>query len=172
VEVTTPRARPYGIKVDVANRPWIALLGTNRLATVDPETMVLTEIELPDAGARPRRLEIDRKGAVWYVDYAGGMLGRYTPADGAFRQWPLPSGPDSRPYGTALDDRGVLWIAETGRLPNRLVGFDTAQQIFVSASPVSSGGSVRHMYFDNETKAVWFGVDSGFIVRARRAERK
>lgn len=36
--VPTPRARPYGVRVDSSDRPWIALFGTNELMTVDPET--------------------------------------------------------------------------------------------------------------------------------------
>src|SRR5690606_25288577 len=47
IEVPTPGARPYGIVVDDKGTPWIVLFGTNKLATVDPATMALTEIPLP-----------------------------------------------------------------------------------------------------------------------------
>jgi virginiamycin B lyase len=168
VMLETPQSRPYGIKTDSHNRPWVALLGTNRLATVDPQNFALDEIELPVASMRPRRLEIDRDDAIWYVDYASGYLGRYDPGTRNNRYWRMPGGKHSRPYGTALDDSGILWIAETGDYPNRLIGFDTARQEFISASPVASGGSIRHMYSDDQADAIWFGVDSGFIARARR----
>ena len=39
--------RPYGIVVDADNRAWFCQFGTNRLATVDPETLELEEFELP-----------------------------------------------------------------------------------------------------------------------------
>ncbi len=90
IPVLTPRARPYGIKHTPDNRPWIVLLGTNKLATVDPDTLALEEVALPRSGARPRRLEITADGAIWYVDYAQGFLGRYQPADGTFQEWPPP----------------------------------------------------------------------------------
>ena len=41
ISVPTPRARPCGIIMDRnMERPWIALFGTHKLATVDPETKV------------------------------------------------------------------------------------------------------------------------------------
>ncbi len=47
-------SRPYGIKMDSKNHPWIALFNTNQIATVDPETMELTAFALPDERTRPR----------------------------------------------------------------------------------------------------------------------
>jgi len=168
VMVPSPGARPYGIKIDSRNRPWIVLLGTNRLATVDPVSFALREIPLPEADMRPRRLEIDRSDIIWFVDYAGGRLGRYDPAAQSFAYWQMPGGTDSRPYGTALDAGGILWIGETGPYPNRLIGFDTARDVFISADEVPGGGAVRHMYYDAGADAFWFGLDSGFIDRGRR----
>ena len=167
VSLATQQARPYGIKVGPDNQPWAVLLGTNRLATVDPRSFALREIELPDDTMRPRRLEFGADGTVWYVDYAGGRLGSYDPGTGDFQSWLMPGGEDSRPYGTALDDNGILWIAETGPYPNRLIGFDTGRQLFVSASEVPSGGAIRHMYYDGDADDFWFGVDSGYIGRGK-----
>jgi virginiamycin B lyase len=164
VEVPTPGARPYGIVVDGANRPWIVLFGSHKLATVDPATLKLTEIPLPREDARPRRLALTSDGAVWYVDYNEGMLGRYSPADGSFREWPLPDGAKSRPYGMAVDDRDRLWIAESGTNPNRLVGFDAAKGQFLPGADVDAG-TIRHMYFHPQTRAIWFGTDTNFLAR-------
>ena len=170
IPVPTPGARPYGIKIAENNRPWIVLFGTNKLATVDPATMQLSEVSLPRAEARPRRMEITDDGNVWYVDYAGGYLGRYNPESSTFDEWLLPGGADARPYGTALDHLGRLWIAETGTVPNRLVGFDPETETFLSETEVPSGGSVRHMYFHPPTRDIWFGVDTGYLARAKVGE--
>jgi virginiamycin B lyase len=168
VRVPTPRARPYGIKVDRTGRPWVVLFGTNKLATVDPETFTLTEYPLPRAETRPRRLEITSDGAVWYADYAAGMLGRFDPRTQKIEEWPLPGGPASRPYATALDDRERLWIVETGSQPNRFVGFDTRTRQFLPGAAVpSGGGTVRHMVFDARTGAIWFGTDANTIGKAQ-----
>ena len=163
-KVPTPSARPYGIVMAPDDRPWIVLFGTNKLATVDPASMTLTEIELPDSESRPRRLEITSDGIVWYGDYSRGMLGRYAPGDGSFREWPLPGGARSWPYGMALDDRDRIWIAETGLAPNRVVAFDPAAGKFFFDEPVpSGGGTLRHMVFDAKSRTVWFGADTNTI---------
>ncbi|MDX1481273.1 MAG: lyase, partial [Woeseiaceae bacterium] len=57
IEAASARSRPYGIKIAPDGSVWVDLFGTNKLAHVDPETLELTEIELPRESARPRRLE-------------------------------------------------------------------------------------------------------------------
>jgi virginiamycin B lyase len=94
------------------------LFGSNKLAHIDPETLEHDEIELPRAGARPRRLEVLADGRVWYVDYADGMLGVYDPESGGFTEWRMPQGKGARPYGMAADASGNLWMVATGVQPN------------------------------------------------------
>lgn len=164
-DVATPGARPYGLLVDGDDTPWIALFGTNRLATVRDGEVV--EIELPRPESRPRRLALPGDGGVWYVDYEGGYLGRYDIVSGEVREWRTPGERRSRPYALSSDDRGRLWFVETGMMPNRLIGFDPRAEHF--SDPVgigSGGGTVRHMVYDAATDAVWFGTDANTIGRA------
>lgn len=167
VAVPTPRARPYGIRIAADGTPWIVLLGTNKLASVEPATLRLTEHEIPAPDARPRRLEITADGRIWYSDYARGVLGVYDPADDSFGEFALPSGARSKPYGTAADRHGRVWVVETGVLPNLFVGFDTTAEQVVSVTPIpSQGGTVRHMDYHRPTDTVWFGTDTQTIGRA------
>jgi virginiamycin B lyase len=160
--------RPYGIVIDAGNRPWIAEFGTNKIATVDPETMELREYDLPQEESRPRRLEITSDGMVWYVDYSLGQLGRLDPATGAVQEWASPGGARARAYGMAVDDEDRLWYVESGPDPNRFVGFDPATREFFSVTEIESGGgTVRHMYFHQPTRTVWFGTDANTIGRAQ-----
>lgn len=159
-------SRPYGIKVDSDDRPWIALLNTNAIATVDPETYELRTYELPE-GTRPRRLVIDSEDRIWYVDYAQGELGMLDPGTGAVREWESPGGPESRPYGMAIDAADRIWFVETNGDPNFFVGFDPDTEEFFSRTPIGSGGgTVRHMYYDADTNSIWFGADTNTIGRA------
>ncbi len=168
VKVQTEDARPYGIAVDANDRPWVVLFGSFKLATVDPTSMVLGEIELPRKDARPRRLVITTDNSIWYVDYAEGFLGRYDQNTGNFKEWSLPGGKRARPYGMAVDDNDNLWFVETGLYPNRFVGFNTISKEFFSITDIPSGGeSVRHMYFHQPTNEIWFGEDTNYIARAR-----
>jgi len=172
IEVPTPRARPYGIKIGPDGTVWVALLGTNKLAAVDPETLALTEHTLPADDARPRRLEVTERGDVWYADYRRGTAGRFEPETGAVHELPLPAGSDSYPYGTALDSAGTFWVVQTGSRPNRMIGIDTETEEIVSITPIPSGGGVvRHMHHFAPEGEVWFGADTGTIGRAAVAER-
>lgn len=158
--------RPYGIKIDADNEPWIALFGTNLIGHVDPDTFELTTYELPE-GTRPRRLGLTSDGLVWYVDYAQGNLGRLDPSTGEVTHWPMPGGPESRPYGMAVDDADRIWFVETGLQPNRFVGFEPDTEEFFSTVEIESGGgTIRHMFFDEEENTVWFGTDANTVGRA------
>ena len=123
IPVLTPRARPTASSTPPDNRPWIVLLGTNKLATVDPDTLALEEVALPRSGARPRRLEITADGAIWYVDYAQGVPGSLparrqdlpgVAAAGRRRLETLRHRP--RSPGSHLDRRDRLPAQRSGRL--------------------------------------------------------
>ncbi len=173
VEMPVTRSRPYGIKMDSKGNPWVVLFGTNKLATVDPKTMELTTFDLERKSARPRRLEITSDDMIWYGDYAQGFLGRFNPETGAIREWPLPEGTSARPYGMASDSEDRIWLVDGGISPNQFIGFDSRTGEFIGSTSIpSGGGTVRHMYFQKEANAVWFGTDTNYIGRALLPERK
>ena len=160
-------SRPYGIAPAPDGSLWIALFGTNRIASVDLAAFELHEHELPWPDARPRRIGVTSDGAVWYVDYARGSVGRLSPSTGEIVEWSAPAGHESRPYAMAIDDRDRIWFVETGPEPNRLVGFDPAAGEFFSSTPIpSGGGTVRHMVYHAPTATLWFGTDANTIGRA------
>jgi virginiamycin B lyase len=154
--------------MDSNNVPWIVEFGSHKLATIDPETLVLREIALPREEARPRRMEIDSNDAIWYVDYANGMIGRYDQSTAQFQEWETPGGANSRPYGTAMDDQDRLWFVESGLQPNQFIGFDPSTDDFFSITPIESGGgTVRHMYYYAPAQEIWFGTDTNTIGRTK-----
>jgi virginiamycin B lyase len=167
-KVQTDNALPYGIVVDRQDRPWFVEFGSNKLATIDPATLAVKEYPLPNANTRARRLEVTSDGAIWYGDYSRGMLGRFDPKSGAVREWAMPSGARSLPYAMAVDERDRLWLVETGVQPNRLVGFDTKTEKWISETPIEKSGArtVRHMIYHQPTKTLWFGTDANTIGRA------
>lgn len=166
VRIPTPRSRPYGIVIDGNNRPWFDLFGTNKIGTIDPKTMEPREYPLPDPKSRPRRIAVTDDGMVWYGDYTGGTIGRLDPKTGAIKEWPNPGGKASLPYAMTSDDRGRLWMVETGLQPNRLIGFDSKTEKFLDPIAIpSGGGSVRYMVFDPKARLIWFGTDANTIGR-------
>lgn len=166
VTVPIEKARPYGIKLDSTGRPWVALLGTNAIATVDPETMTLEVIHTPREASRLRRLAITSNDDIYYTDYSEGWLGRFRPATGEFMEWKNPS-EESGPYAITVDANDRVWQVETWPEANNFVGFDPATEEFFSQTPVPSGaGAVRHMVFDPATNSIWFGTDTNNLGQA------
>jgi virginiamycin B lyase len=143
-EVPTPKAVPYGIVVSSAGVPYFCEFGTNKLASVDPKTMEITEYTLP-AGAHPRRLAITKDDVIYYTDYARGYLGRFDTRTGKQEEWASPGGPASKPYGVAITPDGSVWYSESGVQPNTLVRFDPGTQAFAREEIPSGGGVVRNM---------------------------
>jgi virginiamycin B lyase len=164
-------SRPYGIAVDSKGRPWFDLFGTNKLGTIDPKSGEFRAYTLPNDRARPRRIAITGDDVVWYGDYTRGFLGRLDPRSGKVDEWALPSGGMSLPYAMTSDDRGRVWLAETGPQPNRLVAFDPSQKKFTETVtiPSNSANTIRHMTFDKATRQIWFGGDANMIGRVQVA---
>ena len=75
--------------------------------------MELREFVLP-AGAIARRLAIAGDDMIWFVNYSQGRLGRLNPQTGEIKEWPSPSGPESRPYGIEIID-DIVWYNESGK---------------------------------------------------------
>lgn len=167
IPVPVERARPYGIRMAPdRERPWISFMGTNHIATVDPATYELEMIELPRETIITRRLDVTTDGNVWYGDYSSGYIGRYVPSTGEVTEWEMPDGDSSRPYAVLKDHRDRVWFSASGLEPNKMVAFDTRTEQFVASQEIPTArGSIRHMDFDERTNALWFGTDTGHIVR-------
>ena len=164
-------SRPYGILIDSKGRPWFDLFGTNKIGTIDPKSGEFHAYTLPNDRARPRRIAITPDDVIWYGDYTRGYLGRLDPKSGKVDEWALPSGGMSMPYAMTSDDRGRVWLAETGPQPNRLVAFDPSQRKFTETIPIpaNSANTIRHMTFDKSTRQIWFGGDANMIGRVKVA---
>jgi virginiamycin B lyase len=145
-KVPTPHAVPYGIVILPNNTPLFCEFGSNKLASVDSNTMQIHEYTLPEASARPRRIALAPDGTVFYTDYARGYLGHFDPARGALiKEWPSPGGSGSEPYGIAVTKNGEVWYSESGVKPNTLVKFDPKLENFSTRTIPSGGGTVRNM---------------------------
>lgn len=141
------RTDPYGIVVNSKGVPYFANWRSNRLGSVDPQTMKITEHVISFEDARPRRIAVTPDDMIWYGDDARGILGRFDPKTGQFKEYQSPSGPTSRPYGmTAVGD--IVWYSETGVSPNTLVRFDPKTEKFQSWETPSGGGTIRFMVHD------------------------
>lgn len=167
IPIPTKNAEPFGIATGAGDELWVAAAGTNLLFRIDTEAMSITEFGIPQEGARPRRIGVTSDNRVWYADYARGRLGRFDPVRGEFAEWTMPGGDNSQPFGMAVDRNDRIWIVETGSIPNRLIGFDTATGSFLAETDIpSSAESVSHLYYHEPAGEVWFGTQTNYIGRA------
>jgi virginiamycin B lyase len=166
-----PGSRPYGIWLDSQDRPWFDLFGTNKIGMIDSKSGEFKEYPLPNERARPRRIVVTSDDQVWYGDYTRGTLGKLDPKTGAVEEWPMPAGASSLPYAMTLDDRGYVWVAETGGQPSKLHAFDPKKKAWVESLPIPADGpnTIRHMTFDKATRQIWFGGDANMIGRVKVA---
>ncbi len=168
-DVPTASARPYGIVIGANGVPIFCEFNSNKIGTINPKTMEITEFMLPD-GARPRRLATNPDGFIYYSDYARGFLGRLNLASGKVEEWPSPGGPASRPYGIASTSDGTVWYSESGVQPNTVVAFDPKAKSFQSWPIPSGGGVVRNMVAtpDGKLYLACSGVNKVGIVEVSR----
>jgi virginiamycin B lyase len=140
---------------------WFVAQAGNDIAWLDPATGDRHQFEIED-GTNRYNLIVNEDGYVWYVDEPRGQLGRISPATGDVAEWAMPGGEGSRPYALTKDDRDRLWVSETGP-EKQLVGFDPASEEFFSVNEVSH--NIRHMMFEPEARAMWFGTDANRVGR-------
>ena len=139
------RRKPYGIKVGAGNDLFIAFNGTNAIGRMDAESLEVSYYPVPDERTRIRRLDIDSKGDVWFVNSSLGKIGQLVVETGEITQWDSPSGEQSHPYSmTVIDD--IIWYNESGMRPDALVRFDPLTETFQSWAMPSGIGIIRHTW--------------------------
>ena len=143
-EVPTEGALPYGIQINSKGAPIFCEFGTNKMASINPQSMDITEYTLP-AGVRPRRLAIAADDTVYFTDFKSGHLGTLNTATRAVKLYASPGGGESNPYGITITPDGMVWYSESGVKPNTIVQFDPQTQKFARANIPSGGGVVRNL---------------------------
>jgi virginiamycin B lyase len=123
--VPTQNAHPDEIVSGGDGGLWFAELSGQKLGRVEPGTGQISEFAPQDTEIHPRGL-VSVPGAIYFTDYGGGRLGRFTIADGKFHVWESPDGVDSQPVGIAVDSTGKIWYEESAEKTNKLVRVDPA----------------------------------------------
>jgi virginiamycin B lyase len=143
-EAPSPHALPYGIVIASDGTPWFCEFGAGKLASIDPNSMTITEYNMPPH-ARPRRLAITKDDVIYYTDYDRGYLGQFDTRTHKQQEWPSPGGANSAPYGIAITPDGMVWYSESEVQPNTLVRFNPSTHEFSERQIPSGGGVVRNI---------------------------
>jgi len=125
--VSTGVPLPYGIDLTPDGKAWVARLHTDEIASVDPDSGVVTMVKTPFKA--PRRLRSDRDGNLWIVAFNESQIARYAPKTGEFTRLDLPVAPkgSDTPYSLNVDRaRHQVWV--NGTNSDSVYRYDIAAQ--------------------------------------------
>jgi virginiamycin B lyase len=101
----------YGIALDANGNAWFTeLLPNGKIGVVDAKTLKVTKYVIPTEGARPRRIQVDGDGIVWFGEFNSGKIGRFDPKTETFKEFTL-AGPYATPYALGIDAEKKLWYS-------------------------------------------------------------
>jgi virginiamycin B lyase len=146
-----PEVRPDGVAVDARGVAWVAELGADRLARVDPHGSV-SRLPLP-AGSRPRGVAAAPDGAIWVTLFGRHEIVRVDPVSLATRAWPMPGARSSNPDAVVVDRSGAVWVSEF--TANTITRFETARERFTVFPLPTARSGVRALAVDGQGR-VWF----------------
>ena len=144
----------YGIALDRAGNAWFTeLTPGGKVGVVDARTLKVKKYALPTRNARPRRIQVDDHGIVWFGEFDAGKIGRLDPESGAITEYALP-GPQPTPYALAIDrDGGVWYSSEYMDVIGRL---DPETGKVVEYPYPRAENSMRDFFMDDNGR-MWFG---------------
>jgi len=144
----------YGIALDQEGNVWFTeLTPSGKVGKVDAKTLAVTKYTLPTVNGRPRRIQVDDKGIVWFGEFDAGRIGRLDPKTGAITEFQLP-GPQPTPYALGIDRDGMVWYSSEymdviGRL-------DPNTGKVVEYPYPRAENSMRDFFMDEQGR-MWFG---------------
>jgi len=114
---------PYGIDVAPNGLVWFARLHADSIGVIDPKTDSVKVIDTPFQS--PRRLRVDSENNVWIAAFSEASIVKYTPNDGKFKTFLMPTAVDGveTPYSLNVDrPHNLVWV--TGTSSDNLLTLD------------------------------------------------
>jgi DNA-binding beta-propeller fold protein YncE len=130
-----PDAAPYGLAIDPDGNPWVASRdGSAAVLRIDP---TLGEVDFyltkqDTGGLLPYGIAVDADGDLWFGTYGGRIL-HVDAASGDATAYSV----GSTTRGVAVDEAGVLWVADSGL--GKLHRVDRATGLVIASIPVGPG---------------------------------
>ncbi|MEQ3549735.1 hypothetical protein WIS52_04570 [Pseudonocardia nematodicida] len=128
-EFPTSDCYPCEAEFDLMGNIWTAQMNGNKMARINPDTLEITEVPLPNKTAAPGPMERGPDGNIWYGQVHGNAIGRidtktleitnfHFPWDGLFDVGPEGKGVHtfgiSVPFDMTFGRDGHLWFVMAG----------------------------------------------------------
>ncbi|HUJ73959.1 MAG TPA: lyase, partial [bacterium] len=155
---------PYGIAISAQGAVFYASLAGSYVGRIQPAaqpdgTPSVRVLEPPTRDQGARRIWGDSQGNLWVSEWNAGAVARYSPAQSAWREWPLP-GKSPLPYALYVDGQDQVWLSDFAA--NALVRFDPRAEQFTSFVLPTRGAAVRQLagrHLAGRPQEVW-GAES------------
>jgi len=144
----------YGLALDKDDNLWFAEYNLNgKIGRIDSKTLEVTKWALPTVDGRPRRIQIDSDGTVWFAEFKSGAIGRFDPKTQTIKEFPLP-GPEATPYALGIGKDHTIWYSSEhldviGNL-NPVTGH-------VTEYPFPQSENTLREFFTDAEGRMWFG---------------
>jgi virginiamycin B lyase len=162
----------YGLALDKDGNCWFAEFVPNgKIGKVDAKTLQVTKWQPPTPDARPRRIQIDTDGTIWFAEFQGGKIAHFDPKTESFQEFPLP-GPEATPYALAIDKNHTLWYSSEHL---DVIGHLDPKTGHVTEYPFPQAeNTMREFYLDGQGR-MWFGTPAnnkvGYFYLAGTSQR-
>jgi virginiamycin B lyase len=147
----------YSLELDKDGNIWFTNPGTGQIGKMDWQTLKMTQWTPPTKDGYERRLQIDSKGTVWFGEYNTGKIGRFDPQTETFKEYDLPTGPQTHPYAVGLDASGNIWYSS--------YYFDVLGRLDPNTGKITQypfphpENTLRELFLDSEGR-MWYGTPS------------
>ncbi len=136
---------PHGLVADSNGNIWFTGNAKGYIGKLDPRSGAVTEYKMPDAKAEdPHTAVFDSRGIMWFTVQVGNMVGRLNPQTGKIDLRKMQFG-DARPYGIAINSKGVPFFCEFGT--NKMAKIDP-QTMAITEYKLPEGARPRRMAID------------------------
>lgn len=149
---------------DPKGRYWFTLIGSNRMASLDPKTGEITTVDTPkEAGESPMHSSlygavITRAGKrVWFSQLSGGIGAVNTETGKIDVYLPMPQG--AGPRRMAIDDNDVLYVPMFGTGEIMIYDSKTDKELGRVMMPDPNNASYSAVW-DPWRKVVWLGTSN------------
>jgi virginiamycin B lyase len=144
----------YGLALDKDGNCWFAEYAENgKIGKIDGKTLKVTKWALPTADGRPRRIQIDSDGTVWFAEFKSGAIGRFDPKTETIKEFPLP-GPEATPYALGVDKNHTVWYSSEHL---DVIGNLDPKTGHVTEYPFPQAENTMREFFTDSQGRMWFG---------------
>ena len=153
---------PHGLISDSSGNIWFTGNAKGYIGKLDPHSGTVTAYKMPDKKAEdPHTAVFDREGILWFTVQVGNMVGRLDPKTGKVDLKKMAVA-DSRPYGIAVNSKGVPFFCEFGT--NKMAKIDP-QTMEITEYSLPATARPRRMAIDANDNVYFTDFQGGNLGR-------